>query len=80
MSDTAPQSDREALIAICERLKLERCDDPDRVQGGYSFGDERYAVTDTTISIGCGEDGYNGFYVEFMFDAAGNAIKHKVSE
>lgn len=73
---THMMTDRETLIALLEKMGLEREDVYRSDMPRRSF-----AVVEETRSVYVGAgDGYAGFYAEFRFDEAGNIISHGIWE
>lgn len=69
-------SDKETLIAMLEKMGIER--DEDCHRGDYP-GSNRYFADQNSVVIGAG-DGYSGFYARFEFDDEGNILSHGVWE
>lgn len=82
-------TDRDALIALCEKLGLTRRDSEDPNGREYAVL-ERVAVDlrdppqlpaeDQRVILGSGRTGLFGGSVEFTFDPDGNVIEHRIEE
>lgn len=72
----AHMTDREHVLALARKLKLEISENHDAIYHDYDCVIDN---EENSVTFGSGK-GYSGFSVTFFFDAEGNIISHGVWE